>query len=169
MKTFKQFILESKQVGILYHLLTLHGFEHVLKTKNLESKNYYKISTTRNKNLKSYLGSGGATLFKLELDGNKLSNKYKISPFQYSLDGIPFNEFEEIISTDKIKEIWKYTNKLIFHLDEWEKIIYSEPKYWKTQIKKIKKLFSQVPISIYIQKGTKIFKDDKKLKELGFK
>lgn len=122
MKYFKEYLNEAKQIGIIYHLLTLEKLLFVLKNNKLESWNFYAgISTTRNKNLNNYVGSGVALFFKLELDGDKLTEKFKISPFSYtSSTGVSFQEYEEIIKTTKIDNIWKYVNKLIIIKDNIE-------------------------------------------------
>jgi hypothetical protein len=93
---FSQFINEKKQVGVIYHLMSIEKMEYVIKNNKLSSRNFFNgISTTRDKSMRSYVGSDGMVLFKFKLDGDKLSEKYKISPYRFrSRTGVWFDEFE---------------------------------------------------------------------------
>ena len=67
------------------------------------------------------------TSLKLELDGDKLSEKYKIEPFAYtSVTNTTFSESEEVIKTSRIDNIFKYVNKIIFNIDMFERGSYSQ-------------------------------------------
>lgn len=74
---------ESKQVGILYHYTSPENIEDILKngirfsSPQKEISNKYFISTTRKKQNWKH-----QTL--IILDGNKISEKYKIIPIQAS-------------------------------------------------------------------------------------
>jgi hypothetical protein len=74
---------ESKQVGILYHYTSPENIENILKngirfsSPQKEISNEYFISTTRKKQNWKH-----KTL--IVLDGNKISEKYKIVPIQAS-------------------------------------------------------------------------------------
>lgn len=74
---------ESKQVGILYHYASPENIENILKngirfsSPQKEISNEYFISTTRKKQNWKH-----KTL--IVLDGNKISEKYKIVPIQAS-------------------------------------------------------------------------------------
>ena len=101
MKTFKQFLIEnkkqlteSKQVGTLYHLTNLDGIEFIMKNNKLVRKLYDGISFTRNKMLNFYEGHPSRLYFKLIIDGDKLSDNYKIEPFKYhsNNDDVDFND-----------------------------------------------------------------------------
>jgi len=82
---------EGKQVGTLYHYTSAEGLKNILKTGQLKTseENYlghelYYISFTRNKNFhKKGSKFGVSTDYRITLDGDKLSNKYKIRPFAY--------------------------------------------------------------------------------------
>ena len=109
MNLFKELLVEAKQVGVIYHLMTLDKMEYAIKTNSLSSRNFPGISTTRSKHLKGYVGSDGKILFRLKLDGNKLSNKFKIKPMMYTSNtGVSMKEFEELIKTRKINDLSKY-------------------------------------------------------------
>jgi hypothetical protein len=82
---------EGKQVGLLYHYTTANGLKGILQSNkiNTSEENYlgnelYYISFTRNKNFhKKGAKFGVSTEYRIALDGDKLSNKYKIKPFAY--------------------------------------------------------------------------------------
>ena len=82
---------ESKQVGPLYHYTSADGLKGILSSNriNASEENYlgnelYYISFTRNKNFHNKGQKFGVkTEYRITLDGDKLSNRYKISPFAY--------------------------------------------------------------------------------------
>ena len=75
-------ITEGKQVGTLYHYTDKNNFYKILESNQLKTLGRY-ISLTRNKNL--HLNSpklgGGGLHYCFEIDGDKLSTKYKLEPF----------------------------------------------------------------------------------------
>ncbi len=82
---------EAKQVGILYHYTSEDGLKNILESNQLKSsEEYYMgnelyfISFTRNKNFhKKGMKWQIKTDYRITLDGDKLSNRYKIKPFAY--------------------------------------------------------------------------------------
>jgi hypothetical protein len=79
----QKILSEAKQVGILYHYTDSKNIKNILKNgikfspPQQEISNMYYISTTRKKqNWKHQT--------QITLDGNKISEKYKISPIQAS-------------------------------------------------------------------------------------
>jgi hypothetical protein len=109
-------LFEGKQVGILYHCtnlislyyilkdntLTTHrdveSLENLMKTYNLENKRYWNyISFTRNKrfHITSKDNLDHPISCRLTIDGDKLSNKYKIYPINFF--DFPNEEDEECI------------------------------------------------------------------------
>jgi hypothetical protein len=101
---------EAKQVGILYHFTDASGLLGILKTNELwaSETNASHVSLTRDKQ-----GWHVGTLdnaFRINLDGNKISDKYKIRP--YAWDGVDrgagSTESEEAVLTDKITNIRNY-------------------------------------------------------------
>ena len=99
---------EGKQVGTLYHYTSAAGLKSILQSNRInaseESYNYedqYFVSFTRNKNFhKRGMMSGVKTEYRITLDGNKLSNKYKIQPFAYE----PGHNYEESWQYDWLKD-----------------------------------------------------------------
>jgi hypothetical protein len=82
---------EGKQVGPLYHYTSADGLKGILQSNkiNTSEENYlgnelYYISFTRNKNFHKKGSNFGVKIkYRITLDGDKLSNKYKIQPFSY--------------------------------------------------------------------------------------
>lgn len=108
MKTWIE-ILESKQVGILYHHTSFSNLIRILKSNSLVIGRTGKISFTRSKNFlrSATVGLGGVGA-ELILDGDKLSNNYKITPYKYhGLDVEVDDEFEERVLKN-IKDLNKY-------------------------------------------------------------
>ena len=115
-------IFEGKQRGNLYHIFDLEKCDFILKTNSLQSYKFGNISTTRNKNMNGYIGDSPISIFKLELDGDKITNNYKVRPFQFSSTEIGYGgsrtpikleEYEETIKTNNLSNLSKYVNKFI--------------------------------------------------------
>lgn len=111
--TFRDFIAiaEGKQVGTIYHFTRFTSLLNMLNNNfDLSSHNDY-ISFTRNYNMIEYKNDfsidyklGDKRIVRLAIDGDKLSNKYKIEPY---LDTDNFvnrssGENEEIIKRNYI-------------------------------------------------------------------
>jgi len=84
-------INEGKQVGLLYHYTSEKGLESILQSNKLNASTelyqgheLYYVSFTRNKNFhKKGANWNVKTDYRITIDGDKLSNKYKIQPFAY--------------------------------------------------------------------------------------
>ena len=82
---------EAKQVGNLYHYTSAEGLKGILTSNSLNAseENYlgnelYYVSFTRNKNFHNKGQNFNVkTDYRITLDGDKLSSKYKIKPFAY--------------------------------------------------------------------------------------
>ena len=82
---------EAKQVGPLYHYTSADGLKGILSSNriNASEEHYlgndlYYVSFTRNKNFHMKGANWNVkTDYRITLDGDKLSNKYKITPFAY--------------------------------------------------------------------------------------
>lgn len=94
---------EGKQVGILYHFTRTGELISILENNILKASNMWATnddlrsfnSFTRNKN--GWNVGGFPTDVRITLDGNKLSNKYRIQPFNMNF-GV--DEMEERIYKD---------------------------------------------------------------------
>lgn len=93
-KLVKRYIKEAKQVGLLYHFCTIDAVAtYIAPTDTLSSSGNYKnwllggntnaISFTRDKNftVKTQRNQDPQLFVCLEIDGDKLSENYKIKPY----------------------------------------------------------------------------------------
>jgi hypothetical protein len=79
-------IYESKQVGIIYHFTKIYNLDSILYRPPIVLTNYNRnyISFTRDYNFsRSAGGDFKFCVVRLVIDGNRLSNKYRISPFNF--------------------------------------------------------------------------------------
>jgi hypothetical protein len=98
--TLKDYLVESKHIGVIYHFTHLMNLYFILENKTFISRyndlskyNYdYSVSCTRNKSFKW----GG---IRIMLDGDKISNSFVVKPVSY----FKFNksQSEERIFTNK--------------------------------------------------------------------
>lgn len=170
-------IFEAKNYSSLYHIIDLNKLAFIIDNNVLKSYHFSKISTTRNKMMNGYTGDSPVSIFKLELDAEKLSQNYKIKPFaeKYTEIGLDsrkikrFQEWEEQIQTNEIKNIDRYVKKLIIIKSNVERLKDSGwfdtdggnfrgqrmtfPEYFRTYLPKVK-------FPIYVQEGAVIKKDD---------
>ena len=84
----KEILNESKQVGNLYHFTLLNYCIDILKSQYITPNDENQISTSRYANSETgFIPHGDTTIVcRIMLDGDKISNKYKISPFVHSDD-----------------------------------------------------------------------------------
>jgi hypothetical protein len=76
-------LLEAKQVGILYHYTSIENAIKICKDNMLRPMNYETVSFTRDKNFHGVQRDSIACGVKFVVDGDKLSENYKIQPFNY--------------------------------------------------------------------------------------
>ena len=136
-------IKEAKQVGVLYHYTGIKNWDRIKssntleagspigdynKSRQLEPKNISDreaISFTRNKNLHKQpyfwdlgLNLYGGKIIRIAIDGDKLSERYKLKPFRWRFDksrvagGMSGDEFETRADTNMIKNLDKYLVKV---------------------------------------------------------
>jgi hypothetical protein len=120
-------INEGKQVGTLYHFTSLNGLYGILKNGFIKPNSENQISTTRNTNVDTssfFEYSGGQVTVMLTLDGNKISNKYKVKPFRHdpTFWDLPVYqdkfEFEEqIVTNGKNFPIFPYLKNVSITID----------------------------------------------------
>jgi hypothetical protein len=100
-------LIEAKQVGTIYHFTTPKNVLDILSSNKLTAPDKPDISFTRNKNYLNDPGSYGKgfSLVRLSIDGDKLSQNYKISPFHnYEKFDKTSDEYEERIFRKDLKE-----------------------------------------------------------------
>lgn len=177
-KNYYQYINEARQRGNLYHILSMNSLRFVIDNDSIKGHHYTTaISTTRNKMMNHYTGDRPSAFFKLELDGDKLSNDYKIRPYVFVSQGtrVRLNEWEEQVRTKEIKNASKYITKVIIMKEKMDRAVKGwefdiddkKPSYWFTSDARegdnmqnfLKWLKENSPAPIYIQDGSKIYQD----------
>lgn len=132
MKYLKLF--ERKQLGTLYHKTSdLNNLESILETNILFSLGYNYVSFTRNFNLKVY-----SCWVQLVINGDSLSDKYRVEPFQFMPDDPDYgDECEERIvfpttyfkdNNCCVKTIKKYIRQIHILQSGFDKAM---AKYWE--------------------------------------
>ena len=91
----KKAINESKQIGTLYHMCTLDALaKHIVPNDTLSGSGKYTnyllnsnnvVSFTRDRNyvVNTVRNRTSTFLFRFSVNGDKLSEKYKLSPYNY--------------------------------------------------------------------------------------
>lgn len=186
LNNFNQFLFEYASRSNLYHLIDIEKMYFILKNNKLKPYKFSNISTTRNKMMNSYIGDSSDTIFKLELDGDKISENYKIVPYAYPSTEIGYHgdrkrvyltEYEETIKTQEINNIKKYLNKIIIVKVNVERLKNSDwftsdrirtfnknmPEIFAELIPQLKEKFGDI---IYVQEGSVIKKNDKYIDDI---
>lgn len=177
-----ELFLERKNYTTLYHIVDYNKLKFILDNNVIKSKAFAYISLTREKMMNSYLGAQPTTFFKLEIDGNLLTTKYKIVPFSYKADnGSHFEEFEEQVRTHSIENAFKYIKKVIIIKSAIDRMLKSHKEittlgYFTTDgtingtivdiIKTIKAKCDEKNIPLYVQIGSVIKQDNEYIDSL---
>lgn len=82
---------DGKQVGLLYHYTSEKGLKGILESNSIKASEeiymghpLYYVSFTRNKNFHKKSNNWNVkTDYRITIDGDKLSNTYRIKPFAY--------------------------------------------------------------------------------------
>lgn len=104
MKSFQLF--EAKQLGNLYHFTTIRHLLEILdsdKIQGNEDPKYSEISLTRDKNFYKRTRVIPTECY-LKLDGDKLSDKYKIRPYQWHPSHFSKTYSKDIKVEDQMEE-----------------------------------------------------------------
>lgn len=172
---YNNFLLERIYDGELYHVVDIEKLLYILNNNEIKSYKFPLISTTRNKFLNGYLGDSPISIFKLELNGKKLTSKYDSKPFTYvSNTNVRFDEEdEEQIQTNKIENVFDYIDKIILLKSRVDNLLDSgwfttdggnfggKRMNLPTLLKYIIKLLKRKGFELYVQEGKEIKKDDK--------
>lgn len=141
---------EAKQVGIVYHYTPLENLESIIKNRYIFPNDEQQISTTRNPLIYTLIFSEEENnLARLMLDGNKISNKYKIRPFSYDSVGRMGDQFEEqIVVNGKNFYFFPYLKRIDLFITNPE----------DKKILKIKNILEKanIPYTIYNKSNTQI-------------
>lgn len=182
MLNYWEFIKENNNQSV-YHIVDYEKLKYLINEKYLSpyrASNGNTISTTRNKMMNGYLGDSPLSMFKLELNANKIRQNYKITPYSFrSANGQRFKEYEEMIllKIDKRLSI-KYVDKLIIikkRVEDLRKSITGETGFFFTDEDRnrrekiphmMKYIVENSPFPIYVQDGNVIKKDDEYIQSL---
>lgn len=175
---FNEFLFESNNnLKYVYHIVDINKLNYILDNNKISSYKFQYISTTRDPNLNWYVGDSPTSLFKLELDYQKLSKDYDIKPFVYtSLTGVSMpEEEEEQIKTNEIIDVDKYITKIIIMKHKMERMkdtgwfksgggFYNKGRQNIPNL--LKEIVNKSKYDIWIQDGEKIYKDDEYINSL---
>jgi len=120
-------ITEAKQAGDLYHFTPLSNLKKILETRVLFPNNEEQISTSIRPNMSTkdipHQDMRTASIVRIMLDGNKISNKYKIRPFAYGEHGDHEDLGEEqIIVNGKEFPFIPYLKRIDIFLNKKDKV-----------------------------------------------
>ena len=104
MKSFKEFYIEAKQVGILYHYTSLDNIFGILQQNRLGMQKGGFVSFTRDKHFEKHPRVEVHTECRLVINGDKLSNRYKIEPHNY------YGTHDKYYDADRKVERYSYTH-----------------------------------------------------------
>lgn len=108
----KEVISEAKQVGNLYHYTPIENIKDIVTSQYLKPNDENQISTSvrANMNTSEFSGMEDESVARIMLDGDKISNKYKIQPFSYENEE---NLGEEVILTNgKVFPLMPYLKRI---------------------------------------------------------
>lgn len=119
----EQEVNEAKQVGTIYHFTRPHNIEHLLNKSKQEEYSLDVLefismngnfSTTRNSSMTSdfthpVLNAKNGYIVRLALDGDKLSNKYRIKPIR----GLDDNSFDVFGNGNRVPLKWGENEEVI--------------------------------------------------------
>lgn len=136
----KEIIKEAKQVGNLYHYTPIENIKNVLASQYLAPNDEGQISTSirANMELNPLTKMDNKSIARIMLDGNKISNKYKIKPFSFEREDLGE---EQIIVNGKNFYFLPYLKRIDIFLNGKS----------KTKINNIIKILkdSNIPYEIY--------------------
>ena len=141
MKSFKQYFLEAKQVGILYHYTTIENAFKISRIDTLITSGHW-CSFTRDKHFHKYGHDIGGDECRFIIDGDKLSHHYRLKPHndltiqpstRYGKEGYRHDsivdEQEERIGKD-IKGLSSYILKFQINKASLEKWLSDFGEHW---------------------------------------
>lgn len=117
---------EAKQVGTLYHVMDVDKFSYLLSNDTLAKP----TSFTRNKNYDIVIGREKEYTYQIVVDGDMLSNRYKIRPIDQG-KGWVSDEYEELVEKN-ITNAGKYITQIIVIAKkryDWKEKGYSKTTY----------------------------------------
>jgi hypothetical protein len=127
-------LLEARQVGPLYHFTGVRGLELIMDTNMFRASPAYvsgdpsdRVSFTRNKN---YYWN----IIRIGVDGDKLSTKYKITPYSYQQGAKgELDQSEEVVERD-ISNAKSYITDVTYILDKHKNYEHKVPISYLQQL-----------------------------------
>jgi hypothetical protein len=117
---------EAKQVGTLYHFTPLSNLKSILANRHLFNNDEGQISTSIRANMgtRGFYSMGKNPIARIMLDGDKISNKYKIRPFSHGGDEDNPEDLgeEQIVVNGKKFYFIPYLKRVDIFLNKKEKI-----------------------------------------------
>lgn len=144
-------INEGKQRGDLYHFTPLSNIISILNSQYLTPNDENAISTSIRPNMatKGFQDMKTSPIARIMLDGNKISNNYKIKPFSYG------SEYSEIGRGEDLGEEAIDTNGRNFYFMPYlKRIDIFLNKKPQTNLDKIIKILDKMNIPYKIYEGT---------------
>ena len=163
----REYRTEAKQVGTLYHVCTLDAFANkIIEDRALGTKNnlhssgkywndlyntYDAISFTRDSSFVVATPSilKASILFQLVVDGDKLSEHYKVTPYQdvkFTFNN-PYRSEKEEVVIGQIKNLKSYIKEVRFDIKDIELSDGTTTKQILHRLKKIKRYLGTIKCS----------------------
>ena len=145
----KSYTLESKQVGTLYHVCTLSALvDYIIPENKLSASGKYRNALLNTNNAVSFTRDslfvvptwtvdGADILFQFVVDGDKLSERYKITPYQaldWTQDRPTWSEKEEVVK-GPIKNFKSYIKEVRFDIKSLKPATLSRQKDYLEKVK----------------------------------
>ena len=155
----REYRTEAKQVGTLYHVCTLDAFvNRIIEDKELGTKNnlhasgkyknklldtYDAVSFTRDPLfvVPTWTVSDADILFQFVVDGDKLSEHYKVTPYSYT-DGDPNKSEKEEVVIGPIKDFKSYIKEVRFDV---KALSFKNTNQIIDELKKVKEYLGSIP------------------------
>jgi len=120
------YLNEAKQVGDIYHFTPLSNLKDILSTQFLYPNAEDQISTSRRPNMstRDFQDMKTSPIVRIALDGNKISNKYKIRPFAFGADegnAEDLGEEQIVVNGEKFPFV-PYLKRIDIFLNKKEKV-----------------------------------------------
>lgn len=135
----------AKQVGTLYHYTSFANLLKILESDKLFGHSQDGISFTRSKNLHRAPTVGIYLETRLNVDGDKLSNKYRLVPFLFhGSKSYRSYEAEERVKSSQITRFRQYIQSIIVFANKWK----ASPAALDAYVKKLEKYGIPVKVDI---------------------
>lgn len=154
-----EYLTESKQVGDLYHVCTLDAFvSYIIPENQLKGSGKYLntlvksrdiVSFTRNKRFTVPTSTvyNNTVLFQFKVDGNSLSNRYKVLPYsdiRYT-KGEPIRDEDEEIVVGTISNFKSYIKEVKFDIKSLDVLKNKTVRSFIIKLNKVKRYLGDIP------------------------